>query len=252
MMAKEVHILNGSALRDQFDLPCEAILVLQECMIEGSVIGDDFDAVIANRKAFFSDVYGISNDEYVDKSLREISKINTIPSGAVIHLWFEYDLFCQTNMWFIIWSLYKRNWSGTLYFVAPKPHTWQGFAALSSEQLIACLRQKRPLSADDIDIFCQLWIHYQQQDQVELIRLAPAIQHLVSPIEEVIQALIDCWVPPGQLNRPQKLLRQIVSEHPQVDLRTILTIFFAEEGIYGFGDTQIRRMLEELGLQVPS
>jgi Domain of unknown function (DUF1835) len=96
------HILNGDALTERFketNIPGE-ILVMRECLIEGDLGGDTLEAFIEHRTRYLATTYQADQNAYSIGSL--IDKINHAPDHTEFNLWFEYDLFCQVNMWFLM------------------------------------------------------------------------------------------------------------------------------------------------------
>ena len=96
------HILNGDALKSQ--LPADAILgeiiVARECLVDGDVAGNTLEELIQSRVRSMHEMYGTSENEYFQKTVPELRKIVDINEGEV-NLWFEDDLFCQVNLWFV-------------------------------------------------------------------------------------------------------------------------------------------------------
>jgi hypothetical protein len=74
--------------------------------------------------------YDVSFQLYEEKTIKEIEKITSIPDNAEVCLWFENDLFCQVNMWFVL-SLLAENTMLQIFRVFPKilyvDDLWTGF-----------------------------------------------------------------------------------------------------------------------------
>ncbi len=94
------HILNGGSLAESFpsaNLDGE-IIVDREALIEGDLQGTDLAEFWKTRAAYI----GIPTAEYYDKVVTEFDKILNAPDNSEFNLWFEFDLFCQVNMWFVL------------------------------------------------------------------------------------------------------------------------------------------------------
>ena len=113
-MKKEYHILNGDALKEQFPEDIKGTLIIaRECLIEGNVDGDTFDSFFNNRAQFISKNYGDTKEAYLQNVKTEFQKILTLEPDSNVNLWFEDDLFCQVNFWFIIHLLSENKTQST-------------------------------------------------------------------------------------------------------------------------------------------
>src|SRR5690349_1245447 len=94
------HILNGDSMAYSFpDTKIEGeIIVVREALIDGDLSGDDLQVFWHSRAKHI----GLTEAEYQDKVANEFEKIINAPNDSEFNLWFEYDLFCQVNMWFVI------------------------------------------------------------------------------------------------------------------------------------------------------
>src|SRR5436305_5260873 len=94
------NILNGDALASGFPdtkIPGE-IVVVREALIEGDLSGDNLAAFWKTRARSI----GITIEEYYNDVVKEFDRLTLASDNSVFNLWFEYDLFCQVNMWFVI------------------------------------------------------------------------------------------------------------------------------------------------------
>ena len=94
------NILNGDSLAYSFqDAKIEGNnVVVRECLIDGDLSGDNLYDFWQSRANYI----GITETEYNNSVVQEFEKIMNAPYDSEFNLWFEYDLFCQVNMWFII------------------------------------------------------------------------------------------------------------------------------------------------------
>ena len=97
---KTFHILNGDCLDQRFpnDLDGEKI-IWRECLIDGPVSETNF---FESRTKFIQENFGETKEGYSEKVLNEFEKIKNIPQNADVYFWFEDDLFCQVNLWFLL------------------------------------------------------------------------------------------------------------------------------------------------------
>ncbi|MBL4704861.1 MAG: DUF1835 domain-containing protein, partial [Flavobacteriales bacterium] len=121
-MIKQYHILNGDSLKDQFpDNISGEIIVARECLVDGNVNGLDLAELFQTRARFISQNYdGYTAHDYYEKSVPEFQKMQDITSDADINLWFEDDLFCQVNFWFVIHLLSSSIQDNRIFLIRPK------------------------------------------------------------------------------------------------------------------------------------
>jgi len=97
-----VHIVNGDStanlLRDAGIT--DSIIVWREMLSKGPFWQPNatFKKQLELRKEYMASHVGISQEEYAEKSIREISRIGRLKPEEELILWFEFDLFCQINM----------------------------------------------------------------------------------------------------------------------------------------------------------
>ena len=98
------HILNGDALAQKF--PTEKltgqIIVIREAFIEGPLSPEFSKEHWDKRAEFISTTYGAKRDDFIVQFLSQLQLLDSIKPEDEIYLWFEDDLFCQTNMWFTV------------------------------------------------------------------------------------------------------------------------------------------------------
>src|SRR5215216_6724838 len=111
-----VHVLPGDSLASSFkSLALNGeMIVCRECLIDGDVSGDNLNKFFKRRADYLSDKYSSSSQYYIDSVQSELEKLMPLPKWSEINLWFEYDLFCQVNMWFLI-SLLNKHGQKNIY-----------------------------------------------------------------------------------------------------------------------------------------
>lgn len=247
MGLQQYHILNGDALKEQLPKTLVGeIIVMREALIEGPLACSYLNEFWKHRSDFMAETYGISHDEYQAKSIDEISKIAQIDTASEINLWFENDLFCQANMWFVIGEMLKpiRNRS-TIYWVRPLTESWTGFGGMNEQELAQAYTLRTKLTKHDINLLDKLWQCYSSENMIELSRLAQALPISLMSIKPSIEAQCQRSNPNG-LSRPQQSILDIAKAEKNTDFGRIFRVFCETEGVYGFGDMQVRRLYEEL------
>ncbi len=237
------HVLNGDALKSQ--IPRNSVegelIVMRECLVDGNVSGETLEDLISTRIKSMHEMFGASELDYLQKAAPELHKINQINEGEV-NLWFEDDLFCQVNLWFVCHLLSGKSISA--YLVRPNGSLRFGFGGVSPDDLPKLLDDRILLSDIQVTQFAQLWKAYQREDLDELLGFSQKLTDEFPFLADAIQA---------QLNRrptgdglPERTLREIMTELNTQDFGTVFREFSRRLPIYGFGDLQVRRIFGRL------
>jgi hypothetical protein len=247
-MSKKYHILNGDCLNDQLkNTPIDGnMIIFRECLIDGPVNGETLNEFWQNRASFISKEYKVLQTEYYNKTVVEFKKIIQIPNGADLCLWFEHDLFCQVNMWFLISVLSNRT-GLNVFRISPICHHekefWRGFGASTPEMLSQAYQEKILLKDQDFKLGCDLWEAYRKHDLLAMKKLSNQTSGCFYMLEEVCQAHIDRFGLNQNDGKPEKLVREILQEgHKPFD--DVMQEFSEVGGIYGIGDLQLKKIYE--------
>lgn len=247
MSNKTFHILNGDALLDKFpaDILTGEIIIARECLIDGPVTGETFEDFCSTRANFIHETYEEETDAYFNDVASEFARIKAIPAGSEVNFWFEDDLFCQINFWFCISLLEPVLDSIKAYIVKPNVNVqepdWRGFGMMDHHLLAGAYQNKQQLSLSDLNLFNNLWTAYQKNDRAALATLSAVKSDQFPFLEMVVQAQLD-----RANGRPQHVLKDIMKEKQTADFAIIFREFSKREGIYGFGDWQVQKLLEEI------
>lgn len=245
------NVLNGDALAYSFkDTKIEGeTIICREALIDGDLSGDSLSDFWHSRARHL----GVSDAEYHTKSVLEFEKILKAPDDSTFNLWFEYDLFCQVNMWFVLSILSSLPIRKKVYAVytthvdRTNKHFWNGFGPAISSQLQVCFDTKILLSETDLQLGLNLWTAYKSNNAEELIVLAgkqgPAFPYL----QEVIKAHLDRFPKDGSYGRPEKVIEDI-TRNISTDFNEVFKEFWKRESIYGFGDTQLKGIYDKVML----
>jgi len=142
-MTDPYHILNGDALREHFpEAMNNNLIVARECLVDGEVEGNTLEEIYLTRATFLSQNYGGTIKDYYDKTVPEFQKIIDLDDDVVVNLWFEDDLFCQVNFWFVVHLFVHHKKDNRLYLVRPKEHSSYGFGGLNADELMSIYRDR--------------------------------------------------------------------------------------------------------------
>ena len=243
------NILNGDSLAYSFpDTKIEGnIIVVRECLIDGNLSGDNLHDLWKSRARYM----GLTETEYHNKVAKEFEKIMNVPDNAEFNLWFEYDLFCQVNMWFVIsiinrLSIKKKVYAVyTSYLDRNDKQFWNGFGQATSSELKICFAERIPLKNNDLQFGQDLWAAYKSDDLEELIRLAKNQSPAFPYLQEVVKAHVERFPKDGTEGRPERVLEEI-TKNISTDFHRVFKEFWSRESIYGFGDTQLKELYDKV------
>jgi hypothetical protein len=240
------HILNGDALKQQFPKQLAGdLIVARECLVDGDVQADSLDELFQVRSAFISDFYGdYTKAAYYADSVAEFEKIQRIPKHSEVNLWFEDDLFCQVNFWFVAYLLDRFVSDSSVFLIRPQEHTPYGFGGLNKSELINAYERRTPIT--EIGKFSALWKCYQEDDIEDLLTTAKDLSAHFPFVQNAAEAHLARIPTENNPGRPVQSLLEIMDELGTTDFGLIFKEFNKREAIYGFGDLQVKRLLDGL------
>ncbi len=243
------HILNGDALAYSF--PAAEIegelIVVREALMDGDVSGDNLHGFWQARARYLA----VSETEYNQAVVSEFEKIINAPDHATFNLWFEYDLFCQVNMWFVmsvinslpiqkkVFAVYSTHLNKT------SKQFWNGFGSANSAELTVCYANRFPLSSAELNFGQALWEAYKNNNLETLTNLSKHHSLAFPYLEEVVQAHLDRFPNDGTKGRPEKVIEDI-RKNISTDFHEVCVAFWSRESIYGFGDSQVRKLYDKV------
>ncbi|MGB7207363.1 MAG: DUF1835 domain-containing protein [Pyrinomonadaceae bacterium] len=217
------------------------VIVCRECLISGDIDAESLPEFWEQRARFILSAFGEDEIEYHEKVADELAKLIDLPDGTEVNLWFEYELFCSVNMWFCLYLLHEAD--AEIYRVEPivlKPEDrWKGFGGLDARELKMCFEGRKKLTPEDVTLGANLWNAYRHNDHSRLLELSKVNTAHFPYLEEVCEAAIN------KETRPLEILQYIRADGFKT-FSEIFPEFVSRAGEYGFGDVQIKYMLEKL------
>lgn len=249
-MKTPLHLLNGDHLAQQLQGASyiQTHLVFREALIVGPVTGTSLDEFWKLRTEFITTSYGVTAEKYSQKTISEIERLHSIPRDSEICLWFEDDLFCQVNLWFIL-TLLTDSRKIKIFRVFPPETTtenrWKGFGGASTAALEQAYEARVPFTSSDLALGKNLWEAYRLGDGAQLAEHSKSVSPCFRHLEEVCQAQLDRFSADPSQRRPEKLILELLAKGI-TDFDTLFSQFSEREGIYGFGDLQVRELMDSV------
>lgn len=236
-----MHVLPGDSVAADFEkTPIEGeVVVCRECLVAGDKSGSTLEEFWDRRANFIALEYGGDPIEYQENVAYELERLIGLEPGTEVNLWFEYELFCQANMWFCL-DLLKAS-DVEVYRVEPlnvsPDDIWKGFGKLEAADLASCYEGRTPFSDEDIQTGSRLWNAFRNGDSDELRSLGEYRSPCFPFLREVCKAAAEIDSKPAEIIRELKAggLNELDSLFPEFQKRA---------GVYGYGDLQVERLLD--------
>jgi Domain of unknown function (DUF1835) len=235
------HVLPGDAQVGEFkktNIKGE-VIVCRECLIVGDIDAETLDTFWERRAHFILSEYGEDVADYHEKVADELAELLDFDENDEVNLWFEYELFCSVNMWFCLWLL--SNTTAEIYRVEPvvlsNEDRWLGFGGFTADELKTCFDAHTRFTPQEIALGAALWNAYRANDRATLADLSNSTSVCFPYLNEVCEAAIE------KDSRPREIIAEIQFEG-KTDFDEIFSEFTRRAGVYGFGDSQVRRLLE--------
>lgn len=242
------HILNGDTLKEQFPKKITGeIIVARECLVEGDVFGKDLEALLKTRAKYISNTYPEhSQNDYYSNTASELKKIESIPKDTEVNLWFEDDLFCQVNFWFVINLIGQDYNNQSIFLIRPKKGSEYSFGQMNELELVTAFQEKMEIVPSEIKQISKLWLLYQNDNHEKMLGVAKKLEIKFPFLTPAIKAHIDRKPTDGKLGRPTQSLINIMTALKTKEFEPVFIEFCKREGIYGFGDSQVKNIFDKI------
>lgn len=216
------------------------VIVFRETLIAGDISEENLDLFWDIRANFVMLDYGGDPIEYRESVAYELEKLIDLEPETEVNLWFEYELFCQANMWFCLDLLKDQE---NIYRVAPlnasPDDVWKGFGDHDAAKLNECFQERVKFTAEDLSKGRELWAAFRKHDSTRLLELGKYRSACFPFIKETCTAAAEIET------RPKAILKEITATGLN-EIETIFPEFQKLAGVYGYGDLQVERLLERL------
>ncbi|MBQ0788943.1 MAG: DUF1835 domain-containing protein [Oceanihabitans sp.] len=253
MIENILHITNGGNLTSYLkDLSYPGdFLTWHEMLCEGPANRlINSDAFIKVRKDFLKAAYAIEVDEYQYK--KELRKLDETDKYTEIVLWFEYDLFCHINMLAVLSLLNEKKIKTPISLVCSgriaNEENLKGLGELTPEQLDDHFKNRIKLKESDKEIAVSIWQIYCGTDH-NLLKKYITKKSSFEYLGICLKAHLERF--PDSKNGLSTLEQNILSLIDKYEIKSkhhLLGYALNYQGYYGFGDIQLKRIIENLAL----
>lgn len=249
-----LHITNGDSFTQKLkELKLGGdIITWREMLCEGktlSTVGSE--SFWKTRFEFLNKNYKVSKSWFVEKTLKEYRSLCNHKQQDQIVLWFEYDLFCQINMLAVIsWLKTHRRHAEISLACSGKVEgegKYFGLCELNDEQLHSLYNNRINLSQDDIEYADYVWQLYCSDNPMRLENLGDFGNYQFEYLNEAVQAHLQRFPSiRNGLNQMENSILHMADQNEIGGKREFIGSLLQEVNPYGYGDTQISRMLTRL------
>lgn len=250
-----LHITNGDIITDrlkEIKLVEGMFLVWREMLCEGPTkhkieTKESFEV----REQFLKRYYRIEANDYQNKFVSEIKKLDKINEFNEIVLWFEYDLFCQINMIAAISVLLRKDIKDIpVYLVCSgrveNEKKLLGLGELSDGQLKWHYENKMLLSIDDLEFADYIWTLYCESDPKKIsgqIKKSSSFEYLAIGLRAHLQRFPNMLT---GLNVLEHNILEMVHNYQIKNVQQLMGYALEYQGYYGYGDMQLKRVIARL------
>jgi hypothetical protein len=124
-------------------------------------------------------------------------------------------------------------------------NSWRGFGDASPTALAQAYEAKVPFNSSDLTLGKNLWEAYRLGDSAQLAALSKNVSPCFRHLKEVCQAQLDRISEVPSERRPEKVILELLAKGI-TDFDSLFSQFSEREGVYGFGDLQVRELLDSI------
>jgi len=125
------------------------------------------------RADFLADSSGVNAQQCFDDLLRQEASFARLTNHEEVVLWFEFDLFCQLNLIYLLGKLHEQDLAGTtLSLVCIDTFrgidNFRGLGQLTAEQLVSLFPARQALTAKQTELAKLAWSACSSSDPREI------------------------------------------------------------------------------------
>lgn len=239
------NILNGDSLKERFPKKIKGeIYIARECLVDGNVNFTTNEELFEQRSNFVSKNFSeFTKEDYFNYTVSQFNSISNLPKNSEINLWFEDDLFCQVNLWFIFTLLKSEQ---TLYLIRPKKNSPYSFGHMTQEELIFSFHKKTKINKTEFEKLKQLWLNYQKNDIDSLKIISQELNTKFPFLIPVIKAHENRISIDNKISFLEQECLTLIKKLKTKDFIPFFKAFSNQFGIYGFGDIQVSNIHKEI------
>jgi hypothetical protein len=253
-MSTQLHITNGDSFTQRLkSLPFKGeIITWREMLCEGRTetnVGSE--SFWKTRFEFLHKNYNVSKSYFIEKTLKEYRSLCNHKQQDEIILWFEYDLFCQINMIAVLSWLKTHRRDAQISLVCSGNEdgtdTLYGLCDNDDEKLKTLYNKRVYLTQDDIEFADYVWQLYCSDNPIRLENMSDFEHYHFDYLSDAIKVHLKRFpsIKNGLNELENRIMRLAVEQKPK-NKKELVKNIMANQGYYGYGDTQFERIITSL------
>ncbi len=251
-----LHVHNGDSSATtarQSNIPGEH-LAWREALVCGPAPGDlSEEEFLKVRAKHLSKAYGVDFEKCHSDLRDQHERLASFCDHDEVVLWFEYDLFCQVQLiyllnWFSRRGLGKTKLSLICIDQFPGIPDFRGLGQLNLEQLASLFPQRNDITTAQLNLGSHAWQAYTSSDptMIESLLQSPssALPFLQTALKKHLQRFPSVR---NGLGLVANVLLELIA-NGQREFITLFPAFGKRESLYGFGDAQVFLGLKNLSM----
>jgi len=253
-MSTQLHITNGDSFTQRLkSLPFKGdIITWREMLCEGRTENNvGSESFWKTRFEFLHKNYNVSKSWFIEKTLKEYRSLCNHKQQDEIILWFEYDLFCQINMIAVLsWlKTHRRDAQISLVCSGNEDDTdiLYGLCDNNDEKIQTLFNKRIFLTQDDIEFADYVWQLYCSDNPIRLENMSDFEHYHFDYLSNAIKVHLKRFpsIKNGLNELENRIMRLAVEQKPK-NKKALIENILANQGYYGYGDTQFERIVNSL------
>ena len=253
-MKSLLHITNGDSFTSRLQsLQLKGdVITWREMLCEGKTLSSvGSESFWKTRFEFLNKNYKVSKSWFIEKTLKEYRSLCNHKQQDQIVLWFEYDLFCQINMLAVLSWLKTHRRHAEIYLVCSGKvegsNKLYGLNEINDEKLLELYDNKKLLSQDDIEYADYIWQLYCSDNPIRLENQIANNDFQFEYLSDALKTHLKRYPTiKNGLNDLENHILEVAKEEKPNSRNELMGKLLANQGFYGFGDTQYDRMISSL------
>lgn len=249
-----LHIHNGDSsanIAKESSLPGEHF-AFRESLITGPTPAEVSDHEWRTIRAqHLSESYGVALQECTGGLLAQEKKLASAAEHEEVVLWFEHDLFCQTNLLYLLNWFAQRDLGNTKLSLIcigefPGKQNFRGLGELNAEEMASLFPGRQQVTSAQLKLGEVTWQAFCSADPTGIKKAVDSDSSLLPFLGPALQAHLRRF--PSTLNglgRIEEKALELINSGAKTFIE-LFPRFVEEESVYGLGDAQLWLALRQM------
>jgi len=251
-----LHIHNGDSSANtarESSIPGEHI-AFRESLITGPTPADvSGEAWRRVRAQHLSEGYPADLDECAEDLRDQEKKLDSAAGYDEVVLWFEHDLFCQTNLLYLLnWFAQRELGNTKLRLICigefPGKEHFRGLGELNAGEMVSLFPDRQPVTPGQLKLGELAWQAYCSPNPDEIQSILDSDTSLLPFLDSALRAHLRRFPSTRNgLGRIEDTSLELIKGGAQTFIE-LFPQFAGAEPVYGLGDAQLWLALQQIGV----